>query len=112
MRNPDRAKHSRKKPDGNHGDISPRRTPTIADHYADLLGVLSERQRRAITLRLTTGFYEGWHPSRSEIADLVAVELGLITVEESIERQRQRTRGHPPQDYTDLVLTKNRPRRS
>src|SRR5690349_24869697 len=49
---------------------SPSRTPTIADPYADLLRPLNERQRRAIMLRLTFGFYEGWRPSRTEMADL------------------------------------------
>ncbi|MEP6560695.1 MAG: hypothetical protein ABJD68_06405 [Nakamurella sp.] len=85
-----------------------RRTPNIADRYADLLATLSQRQRHAIIVRLTTGFYEGWHPSRSEIADLVAVELGLLTIEESLERQRLRNRGKQPPDYSTLILARNR----
>lgn len=87
-----------------------RRTPSIADRYADLLATLNERQRNAIIVRLTTGFYEGWHPSRSEIADLVAAELGLLTVEESYERQRLRNRGGHPTDYTHRVLAEGRNR--
>jgi hypothetical protein len=87
-------------------EAKPRRTPNIADRYADLLATLSQQQRRAIIVQLTTGFYEGWHPSRSEIADLVAVELGLLTVEDSLQRQRLRNKGNLPPDYTQLVLTR------
>jgi len=66
------------------------RTPTIADNYADLLRPLDNQQRRAIILRLTYGFYEGWRPSRQEMADLVAVELGTLSIEEAVRRQDQR----------------------
>ncbi len=66
------------------------RTPTIADYYADLLRPLDNQQRRAIILRLTYGFYEGWRPSRQEMADLVAVELGTLSIEEAVRRQDQR----------------------
>jgi len=76
------------------------RTPTIADEYADLLRPLNNRQRRAMILRLTFGFYDGWQPSRAEMADLVAVELGKLSTDEASRRQRQRAfsanfdRGH------------------
>ena len=75
-------------------------TPTIADKYADLLRPLNSQQRRAMILRLTFGFYEGWQPSRNEMADLVAVELGTLTTEEALRRQQHRNlraasdRGH------------------
>jgi hypothetical protein len=69
------------------------RTPTIADNYADLLRPLNNNQRRAMVLRLTFGFYEGWRPSRTEMADLVAVELGTLTAEEAARRQQRRMRG-------------------
>ena len=51
------------------------RTPTIADQYADLLQPLNPQQRRAMILRLTHGYYEGFQPSRAEMADLVAAVL-------------------------------------
>jgi len=66
------------------------RIPTIADDYADLLRPLNNRQRRAMILRLTFGFYDGWQPSRAEMADLVAVELGTLSTDEASRRQRQR----------------------
>ena len=68
----------------------PSRTPTIADKYVDLLRPLNTQQRRAMILRLTFGFYDGWHPSRNEMADLVAVELGTLSTEEAQRRQQQR----------------------
>jgi hypothetical protein len=54
--------------DRKNGSADQHRTPAVAYRYADLLATLGERQRRAIILRLTTGFYEEWHPCRSEIA--------------------------------------------
>ena len=74
---------------------SPSRTPTIADNYADLLRPLNSQQRRAMILRLTFGFYEGWRPSRNEMADLVAVELGTLSTEEALRRQHQRNLRNP-----------------
>jgi hypothetical protein len=74
-------------------DQSPPRTPTIADKYADLLRPLNNQQRQAITLRLAFGFYEGWQPSRGEMADVVAVELGTLSAEEALRRQRRRNQG-------------------
>jgi hypothetical protein len=76
------------------------RTPTIADKYVDLLRPLNSQQRHAMILRLTFGFYEGWQPSRNEMADLVAVELGTLSTEDAQRRQQQRNlrvasdRGH------------------
>ena len=90
------------------GDLmsSQRRPPPhISDRYADLLEPLSQRQRRAITSQLTIGFYEGWRPSRAEIAELVAAELGIITVDELIEAQRRRKRGQPGPDLSEDLLT-------
>lgn len=84
--------------------MTDKRTPTIADRYADLLSTLSERQRRSIVLRLTVGFYEGWNPSRGEIADLVAEQLGWLTPEEALQRQRQRKADERIPDFTPRVL--------
>lgn len=50
-------------------------TPNIADRFADLLAPLSSRRRRGLIARLSVGYYEGWRPSRAEVADLVAQEL-------------------------------------
>jgi hypothetical protein len=74
---------------------SPTRTPTIADNYADLLRPLNNQQRRAMILRLTFGYYDGWRPSRREMADLVAIELGTLSTEEAMRRQQQRNLRRP-----------------
>ncbi|MEP6562378.1 MAG: hypothetical protein ABJD68_15035 [Nakamurella sp.] len=50
-------------------------TPNIADRFADLLAPLSTRRRRGVIARLAVGYYEGWRPSRAEVAELVAQEL-------------------------------------
>jgi len=52
-----------------------RSTPNIADRFADLLAPLSARRRRGLIARLSVGYYEGWRPSRAEVAELVAQEL-------------------------------------
>lgn len=80
--------------------------PHINDKYKDLLELLSQRQRRAITSQLTVGFYEGWRPSRGEIAELVAAELGIITIDELLDAQRRRKRGQPGTDLTEYLLTR------
>jgi hypothetical protein len=50
-------------------------TPNLADRFADLLAPLSPRRRRGLIARLSQGYYEGWRPSRAEVAALVAQEL-------------------------------------
>ena len=50
-------------------------TPSIADRFDDLLAPLSARRRRGLIARLSVGYYEGWRPSRAEVAELVAQEL-------------------------------------
>jgi hypothetical protein len=53
---------------------------------------------------LSVGFYEGWRPKRAEVADLIAVELGALTVEEADERVRQRRRGAVVPDVSPDVF--------
>jgi len=50
-------------------------TPNIADRFADLLAPLSPRRRRGLIARLSQGYYEGWRPTRAEVAALVTQEL-------------------------------------
>lgn len=59
------------------GPVAPdaRATPNIADRFADLLAPLSARRRRGLIARISVGYYEGWRPSRAEVAELVAQEL-------------------------------------
>ena len=95
---------------GGHDGRSPQSTrrPGIADRFADLLRPLSEAQRRGLVARLSVGYYEGWRPSRAEIADLVALELGILTVDECLQRERQRKAGSEPVEITESVLSTHR----
>ena len=56
-------------------DGSQQPVPNIADCFADLLAPLSIRRRSGLIARLSQGYYEGWRPSRGEVAALVALEL-------------------------------------
>ena len=53
---------------------------------------------------LSVGFYEGWRPKRAEVADLIAVELGALTIEEAHDRVRQRRRGAVVPDISPDVF--------
>ena len=82
--------------------------PSIADHYRDLLELLNNRKRLGMVARLSVGFYEGWRPKRAEVADLIAVEVGILTADEAYERIRQRRRGVLVRDITPIVLGSRR----
>lgn len=56
--------------------------PSIADPYRDLLMNLDDGRRRGLVLRLAVGYYEGWRPTHTEMANLIAVETGLMTEEQ------------------------------
>ncbi len=47
-------------------------------------------------------------PDRGEIADLVALELGTLTVDECLQRERQRKAGSEPVEITEFVLSTHR----
>jgi hypothetical protein len=88
-----------------HGDPP----PNVADHYADLLRTVPRHKRAGLIGRLSQGFYDDWRPSRREVADLLAVDLGLLTVDEYLERQRQRRCGQEPvKDFISIVLAHRR----
>jgi hypothetical protein len=57
------------------------RSPNIADRYAVVLRALSPRQRQGVIAALSVGFYDGWRPTREELATYVAAEFGVtVTV--------------------------------
>jgi len=57
------------------------RSPNIADRYAVVLQALDPRQRLGVIAALSVGFYEGWRPTREELAEYVAAEFGVtVTV--------------------------------
>lgn len=103
-----------KRQDGRPGRSSvehPVPQPTIADGYTDLLELLNYHQRQSLVVRLTVGYYDGWRPSRSEVADMVAVTLKTMTIEESIQRQRIRSSGRNPPSIVNTLLQDHPDRR-
>ena len=79
--------------------------PNIADPFTDLLSLLDPPRQRGMISWIATRYYDGWHPDRAEIADLVAVELGALRIEDSIERQRRRNSGNPVADVLPRIRT-------
>jgi hypothetical protein len=61
---------------------------SIADPFLDLLEPLDDGARRGLVHRLAVGYYEGWHPTRHEVALLVDLELGRITEAEYLDLLR------------------------
>ena len=66
----------------------PDRPGSIADRYEDLLATLDDGPRRGLVHRLSVGYYEGWRPSREEVANIIARETGRITESEYLEGRR------------------------
>ena len=57
------------------------RSANIADRYEVVLRTLSPRQRQGVIAALSVGFYDGWRPTREELAAYVAAEFGVtVTV--------------------------------
>jgi len=85
----------------------------IADHYADLLTFLDDdRQRAGWIHRLVEGYYEDWRPSRSEVADLIAVDLNVLTIDEAAGRHDRRISGHFVPSIRPLLERRTRQARS
>ena len=53
------------------------RSANIADRYAVVLQPLSPRQRQGVIATLSVGFYDGWRPTREELATYVAAKFGV-----------------------------------
>ncbi len=68
------------------------RTPSITDGIEDLLDLLEPPKRRGMIAWLSVGYYDGWRPGRQEIGDLVALELGLLTIDDYVQRKHERRR--------------------
>jgi hypothetical protein len=72
----------------------PSTEPSIIDGYADVLDVLNPMRRRGLVAQIANGFYDGWRPGRAEVTDIVAVELGMLTIDECVRRRRLRNDGY------------------
>lgn len=80
--------------------VDPRPVASIADPYLDLLQGLSYGQRQGLVQRLATGYYDGWRPSRIQVAELIAGEGGWLT---DAERHTLFERARAPQDPAMIV---------
>src|SRR6478752_7865465 len=58
------------------------RPANIADPFWYLLLPLDDARRLGFVRRLAVGYYEGWHPTRAEVALLVDIELGRVSAEQ------------------------------
>ena len=65
-------------------------SPSIVDDVVDLLTPLPVHRRWGLIAYLSEQYYDGWRPSRTEIADLVAVELGVLTPDDYVARAARR----------------------
>lgn len=64
------------------------RTATIADQYSGLLDDLTPGQRRGLIAKLSVGYYDGWRPSRAELAQHIHDELGVTALDPETGRSR------------------------
>ena len=62
------------------------RTPSIADGIEDLLDLLDTRKRRGMIAWLAVGYYDGWRPGTSGSRRPGAIELGLLSIDDYIQR--------------------------
>jgi hypothetical protein len=65
----------RREPGANAPRDTTQRPLSIADSYSDLLEPLTGRRRNGIIAMLSVGYLEGWHPTRYEVAKMVAQQL-------------------------------------
>jgi len=77
------------------------RPESIADPYDDLLATLDDGRRRGLVHRLSVGYYEGWRPSRDEVANIVARETGLISESEYLAGARSPVIAPDPRPRSD-----------
>jgi hypothetical protein len=62
---------------GNQSSWQSACTPSIADQYAGLLDGLSPQQRRGLIAQLAIGYYDGWRPTRHELAGHIGHRFGV-----------------------------------
>lgn len=70
------------------------RTENIADPFRDLLSELADGPRMGLVHQLAVGYYEGWRPTRTQVANLVARETGRMTEDEYLSLLRPHPSHH------------------
>lgn len=87
------------------------RIDTVTTAFDDLLNLLPPPRRRGMVSWLAARYYNGYQPGRPEIADLVALELGALTVDQTIVRQQERERLGPDAVSDIIPAVRALPRR-
>ncbi len=62
--------------------------PEWAVRYPDLFAELTIEQKWSVHNTIANNEMEGWEPTRDNVADLIALTRGLITLEEFVRRGR------------------------
>lgn len=62
--------------------------PEWAVRYPDLFAELTIEQKWSVHNTIASNEMEGWEPTRDNVADLIALTRGLITLEEFVRRGR------------------------
>ena len=57
--------------------------------YPDLFAGLTDQQKWNVHNNIASHVMEGWEPTRGNVADLIALTRGLITLEEFVRRGRE-----------------------
>ncbi|CAM3275574.1 antitoxin VbhA family protein [Williamsia muralis] len=63
--------------------------PEWAQCYPDLFAGLTDQQKWNVHNNIASHVMEGWEPTRGNVADLIALTRGLITLEEFVRRGRE-----------------------
>ena len=62
--------------------------PEWAVRYPDLFAELTIEQKWSVHNTIASNEMEGWEPTRDNVADLIALTRGLITLDEFVRRGR------------------------
>lgn len=60
------------------------------ERWPEIFALLTAEQRDAVEQALVSGWHEGWNPTQEDVQDLADEAAGTITVDEYLERARER----------------------
>lgn len=63
--------------------------PEWAERYPDLFAELTIEQEWSVHNTIASNEMAGWEPTRGNVADLIALTRGTITLEEFVRRGRE-----------------------
>jgi hypothetical protein len=62
------------------------RSPSIVDDLIDLLEILPPSRRWGMIAYLSQRYYDNWRPLRAEVADLIALDVGTLSLDMYFQR--------------------------